>query len=179
MVDVTMVLVVSDTHLTGATLDRMPAEVWAMADEADVVLHVGDVLDAAVIDAFSSHAPVHAVLGNNDRTLVGVLPEALELTLGGVRVAMVHDSGPTAGRPRRLTRRFPDAQVILFGHSHHPVVEHTDGGVVLMNPGSPTQRRREPVHTVGRLELVDGAVAAAWITEVGPLASPTRAKLTG
>lgn len=164
------VLVVSDTHLTAATLDRMPVEVWAMAEQADVVLHAGDAVEAAVLEAFTHRAPTHAVLGNNDRALIGALPETVELELGGVRVAMIHDSGPTAGRHRRLARRFPDADVVVFGHSHDPLVERADDGPLLVNPGSPVQRRRQPVHTVAWLELAHGKVSTAEVRPVGPLA---------
>ncbi len=164
------VLVLSDTHLTATTLDRMPEEVWGMADDADVVLHAGDVVDAAVLHALSDRATVHAVLGNNDRGIR--LPEVLQVELAGVPVAMVHDSGPRAGRERRLVRRFPQARVVVFGHSHMPLVQDGEGGQLLVNPGSPTQRRRQPVHTVAVLDLHDGEVVAG-IVEVGPLASAT------
>lgn len=164
------VLVLSDTHLGAATLERLPAEVWEMAEVADVVLHAGDVVDGALLDALGERAVTHAVLGNNDHGLEGRLPEALELELGGVSVAMVHDSGATAGRAARLQRRFPGAQVVVFGHSHDPLVEQVPGGPLLVNPGSPTQRRRQPVHTVARLELRDGAIRRAELVEVGPLA---------
>jgi putative phosphoesterase len=163
-------LVVGDTHLTAASLERMPSDVWQLADEADVVLHTGDVVDRAVLAALGERAVVHAVLGNNDRALVGTLPEVLEVELGGVPVAMIHDSGPTSGRAGRMRQRFPGAAAVLFGHSHHPLVEWTDDGTVLFNPGSPTQRRRQPVHTVGWLGLADGTVEHAEIVEVGPLA---------
>ena len=159
----------SDTHLTAATVDRMPAEVWSMAEAADVVLHAGDVVEAAVLSALSDRAPVHAVLGNNDRGIR--LPEVLELELGGVRLAMVHDSGARTGRERRLARRFPTAGVVVFGHSHAPLVEGGLDGQLLVNPGSPTQRRRQPVHTVAELELVDGEVRRAELIEVGSLAA--------
>ena len=168
------VLVVSDTHLSAATLDRMPAEVWTLADEADVVLHAGDVVDPAVLAALAERAPVHAVLGNTDHGLERVLPEVWEGTLGGVAVGMIHDSGPTAGRPGRMRRRFPDSEVVVFGHSHDPVVEAGAAGQLLVNPGSPTQRRRRPVHTVAWLELADGAVRSAELREVGPLANGDR-----
>ncbi len=166
----TRVLVVSDTHLGAETLDRMPPAVWTMAEQADVVLHAGDVVDGAVLAALSERAPVHAVLGNNDHGLAGQLPEELELELSGVRIAMIHDSGARAGREGRMVRRFPEAQVVVFGHSHDPLVHPVPGGPLLVNPGSPTQRRRQPVHTVAWLELAGGQVAQAEIRGVGPLA---------
>lgn len=165
-------LVLSDTHLGPSTLDRMPEEVWSMAAEADAVLHAGDVVHPAVLAALregaAPHVRVHAVLGNNDRGLEHALPEVLELDLAGVRVGMVHDSGPRAGRSARVQRRFPDADVVVFGHSHDPLVEQVPGGPLLLNPGSPTQRRRQPVHTVAWLELADGR-ATAEVVGVGPL----------
>ena len=165
----TQVLVLSDTHLGAASIERMPAEVWALAERADVVLHAGDVTERAVLDALAERAPVHAVLGNNDRGLEGELPEVWEGELGGTRVAMVHDSGPRPGRPGRMARRFPDAAVVVFGHSHDPVVEQVDGGPLLLNPGSPTHRRRQPVHTVAWLDLAAGRSPRAELVPVGPL----------
>ncbi len=165
-------LVVSDTHLGSATLERMPTEVWALAAEADVILHAGDVTEQAVLDALAERAPVHAVLGNNDRSLERRLPQAWEADLDGVRVGMVHDSGPRAGRPGRMARRFPGADVVVFGHSHEPLVERIDGGPLLVNPGSPTHRRRQPVHTVAWLELGAAGGPQAEIVPVGPLAQP-------
>ena len=169
------VLVVSDTHLTAATLDRMPPEVWALAEQADLVLHAGDVVDPAVLERFEAIAPTLAVLGNNDLALVGQLPETRELTVGEAAVAMVHDAGPTAGRHRRMARRFPGTAVVLFGHSHQPLVEREAGGPLLVNPGSPTQRRRQPVHTVAWLDI-DGGEVEARLREVGPLASPSASR---
>lgn len=162
------VLVLSDTHLGAGAVDRLPPEVWSMADQADVVLHAGDVTDDALLAALAERAEVHAVLGNNDRGLEDRLPEVLELDLAGVRVAMVHDSGPRAGRPGRMARRFPGAKVVVFGHSHDPHLEQVDGGPLLVNPGSATQRRRQPVHTVAWLELDGGEVLDARMVEVGP-----------
>lgn len=164
-------LVVADTHLTAASLGRMPAAVWAMADDADLVLHAGDILDPAVLTALAERAPVHAVLGNNDHLLVGALPETVELDLAGTRVAMVHDSGARPGRSRRMARRFPDADVVVFGHSHDPVVERDGDGPLLLNPGSPVQRRRQPVHTVAWLTLAPAERPTADLVEVGPHAA--------
>jgi uncharacterized protein len=103
-------------------------------------------------------AETYAVLGNNDRDLRGLLPESRLLELGGVRVAMVHDSGSRAGRPRRLRRRFPDADLVVFGHSHVPVDEVGEEEQLLFNPGSPTQRRSQPHRSFGRLRLGGGQV---------------------
>jgi putative phosphoesterase len=167
-------LVLADTHLGAASLDRMPSDVWSLADAVDVILHAGDVVEPAVLDALAERAAVEAVLGNNDSPLVGVLPEVLQVDLEGVTVAMVHDAGPKAGRAGRLARRFPGARVVVFGHSHEPVVEQVPEGPLLLNPGSPTHRRRQPVHTVGLLEVAAGEVVTARIVEVGPLADRAR-----
>jgi putative phosphoesterase len=160
---VTHVVVVSDTHIRRGGTRRLPDAAYARLEAADVILHAGDVLVAEVLDELSGFAPVHAVLGNNDAELVGVLPETRSLTLDGVRIAMVHDSGPAQGRARRMHRRFPDADVVVFGHSHIPWHDAGVDGQLLFNPGSPTERRAQPHHTVGTLDLDSGRVAGARI----------------
>ncbi|HET6952851.1 MAG TPA: metallophosphoesterase family protein [Acidimicrobiales bacterium] len=150
-------LVLADTHL-GADLGRLPAPVWDAVEACDVVLHAGDVVTGDLLDALRARRPVHAVLGNNDHGLAGALPDRLEVELGGVRVAMVHDAGARAGRERRLRRWFPGAQVVVFGHSHEPVDAVGEDGQRLFNPGSAVQRRRQPHRTMGRLRLAGGAV---------------------
>jgi uncharacterized protein len=159
------VLVLADTHL-GADLGKLPAEVWDELDRVDVVLHAGDVLTQHLLDALGRRAPVHAVLGNNDRELVGRLPDRLDLELGGVRVGMVHDSGARAGREARVRRWFPRAQLVVFGHSHEPVDAEGLDGQRLFNPGSAVQRRRQPRRTIGLLELAGGLVTAHHILPV-------------
>ncbi|HAS10128.1 MAG TPA: YfcE family phosphodiesterase, partial [Acidimicrobiaceae bacterium] len=93
---------------------------------------------------------------NNDHELLGILPERTEETVDGVRIAMVHDSGTTKGRERRMRRWFPDADLVVFGHSHQPVDAVGVDGQRLLNPGSPTQRRRAPTHTIGIVTCDDG-----------------------
>jgi uncharacterized protein len=159
------VLVLADTHL-GADLGRLPAEVWREADRCDVVLHAGDVVTDDLLEALRRRAPVHAVLGNNDRGLVGRLPDRLDLELAGVHVGMVHDSGARDGRERRMHRWFPQADLVVFGHSHQPVDELGVDGQRLFNPGSAVQRRRQPRRTIGLLELVDGRIAAHRVVPV-------------
>lgn len=158
-------VVVADTHLRSG-IDRLPAPARALMESADVVLHAGDVVTASALEAMASLAPLHAVLGNNDAELVGRLDLTAVLDLAGVRVGMVHDSGPRKGRPGRLRRLFPDAGVVVFGHSHIPCNEVNDDGLLLFNPGSPTQRRRQPQPTVGILELADGQVVSHQVHPV-------------
>jgi putative phosphoesterase len=131
--------------------------VEAALPHCDVILHAGDVVTRDLLDHLRAFAPVHAVLGNNDVTLRGELPERIEAELGGVPVAIVHETGASKGRPARVRRWFPDARVVVFGHSHAPTNEWHDGQL-LFNPGSAVDRRRQPVCTYGVLELVDGEV---------------------
>ena len=151
-------VVLADTHVRDGGTTDLPAEVWRAVADADGVLHAGDVVGGALLDRLEAHAPTWAVLGNNDRGLESRLPETIELELEGVRVAMVHDSGARQGRERRMARRFPDAAVVVFGHSHDPVDAPGVDGQRLFNPGSPTQRRRQPQRSYGVLELSGGAV---------------------
>ncbi len=137
----------------------MPDAVYDILTEGvDAILHAGDVTAPELLHELEGFAPVHAVLGNNDVELR--LPERIEVDLGGVRVAAVHDSGASSGRTARLRRWFPDADVVVFGHSHLPWHEVDPGGQHHINPGSPTERRMAPTHTVGLLDLDDGDVVA-------------------
>jgi putative phosphoesterase len=153
------VLVLSDTHLRRGGRRRLPDAVYTELDRADVVLHAGDLMDADVVHELSGFAPTYAVLGNNDRDPdLSVLPETRVETLGGVRVGMIHDSGPTAGRPGRMRRRFPDCDLVVYGHSHIPFDGEGVDGQRLFNPGSPTDKRWQPHHTYGLLDLDDGVI---------------------
>ena len=156
----THLVVVSDTHIRRGGQRHLPDGAYAHLDKADVILHAGDILVGEVLDELRGFAPVHAVLGNNDAELVGVLPETVSLELDGVRLAMVHDSGSSQGRTGRMRRRFPDADVVVFGHSHIPWDDAGVDGQLLFNPGSPTQRRSQPNHTLGTLDLDGGRVVS-------------------
>jgi len=156
-------VVLSDTHLRDAQLRdggarRLPDPVYASLRDADVVLHCGDVVEHGLLDELATFAPVHAVLGNNDVTLRGALPERLLVELAGVRVGMVHDSGLTKGRAARVHRMFPDCAVVLFGHSHAPVDDEGVDGQRLFNPGSPTQRRMQAHPSFGVLDFEAGRI---------------------
>ena len=157
------VVVLSDTH-SPRRWKGLPAAVARHLDGADAILHAGDVCTADVLELLSGWAPVHAVMGNNDLPEVAAwgAPETLELDLGGVQVAMIHDSGQRDGRTARLRRRFPTADLVVFGHSHIPM-DVTGDGLRIFNPGSPTDRRRQPYGTLGLLDLADGEVRSAQI----------------
>jgi putative phosphoesterase len=158
---VTHVLVVSDTHLRRGEEPRLADLIAPQLELADVIVHAGDIVDDAVLAMLARHAPVHAVLGNNDHGLR--LPERIEVDVDGCRVAAVHDSGVATGRAARLRRWFPDADVVLFGHSHlpwHATDVRADGHVQHhVNPGSAIQRRRAPHRTVAWVEIAAGRVA--------------------
>ncbi|MDQ3106355.1 MAG: metallophosphatase family protein [Actinomycetota bacterium] len=161
------VLVLSDTHLRPGGRRRLPDEVYDELVRADAVLHAGDIMTTDLVHELSGFAPVHAVLGNNDdAALAAMLPETRIDVLGGVRVGMIHDSGPTKGRPARLRRRFPDCELVVYGHSHIPYVGIGLDGQRLFNPGSPTERRAQPHHTYGLLDLADGDIRATAIRVV-------------
>lgn len=160
-------LVLADTHIRCPGARTLPAEVRRAAARADVILHAGDVVAPQLLADLADYAPLHAVLGNNDHELIGELPTTATLCLGGARVALVHDTGPSAGRAARARRLFPDADVVVFGHSHVPLDEQGVDRQRLFNPGSPTERRRAPAHTYGELELADGAVVGHRIVALG------------
>ncbi len=157
------VAVVSDTHAP-RFWKAMPDDVASQLRGTDVILHAGDVCEPFVLDELAAIAPVHVVAGNNDGPDVEAwgAPETLELDLDGVRVAMIHDSGPKQGRAARMRRRFPDADLVVFGHSHIPWDTETDGQR-LFNPGSPTDKRRQPHGTLGHLVLDAGRIVSAAI----------------
>jgi putative phosphoesterase len=163
----THVVVLSDTHIRSGGARRLPDAAYEELRGADVILHAGDVLVPELLEELATFAPVHAVLGNNDvPELAAALPETQLLTIDGVRIGMIHDSGARAGRPARMRRRFPDADVVVFGHSHQPVCEVGVDGQLLVNPGSPIERRRAPTHTVPVHALPDGRVEHAAIIDV-------------
>ncbi|MFF5208636.1 metallophosphoesterase family protein [Streptosporangium sp. NPDC000396] len=157
------VVVLADTHAP-RRWKSCPPRVAEHLRGADLILHAGDVCTADVLGELAAYAPVHAVKGNNDGPEV-TAPETLELDLGGLRVAMIHDSGAARGRLARMRRRFPEADLVIFGHSHIPLDESGDG-LRIFNPGSPTDRRRQPHGTVGLLRIEDGSLVEARIVPV-------------
>ena len=152
--------VLADTHIPRRARD-LPHLAYQYLAGVDAIIHAGDVVSEGVLDRMREIAPVYAVLGNNDRGMV--LPSQVSLCFEGVEIAVIHDSGARVGREARLRRWFPSARVVVFGHSHTPVNEWEDG-LLLFNPGSPTDRRRQPCHTMGRLRLANGQVEGEILT---------------
>jgi putative phosphoesterase len=146
-----LLAVVSDTHLPRGAR-RLPDACVARMRSADLILHAGDFVTLAVLEEIQALGPpVMAVHGNVDEPAVLMrLPAARMVEADGARIAMVHDAGAAAGRLERMRRRFPGADAVVFGHSHIPLHESDfDGGFQIFNPGSPTDRRRQPRHTMG------------------------------
>ncbi|MFJ7147372.1 metallophosphoesterase family protein [Streptomyces sp. NPDC100445] len=155
-------LLVSDTHLPRRA-KRLPEQLLAELPHADAVLHAGDWVDTATLDLLESRSRrLIGVYGNNDGPeLRARLPEVAYAELGGLRFAVVHETGPAQGREARCAARFPDVDVLVFGHSHIPWDTTAPGGPRLLNPGSPTDRRRQPHCT-----YLTATVADAALTEV-------------
>jgi uncharacterized protein len=154
-------VIMSDTHLPKRARD-LPAQLWSAVDAADVVIHAGDWVDVATLDALEGRSRrLIGVYGNNDGPrLRARLPEIAVADLDGLRIAVVHETGAAAGRERRCDALFPDRDVLCFGHSHIPWDTTTPRGLRLLNPGSPTDARRQPYGTyltanVARGRLVD------------------------
>jgi uncharacterized protein len=142
--------IVADTHLPrGKRL--LPQACVQRLRAADLILHAGDLSTVDVLRMFEALGPpVAAVHGNVDAPeLRALLPATRIVEADGARIAMVHDAGPAKGRLARMRRRFPDADAVVFGHSHIPLYERADDGFQIFNPGSPTDRRRQPRHTMG------------------------------
>jgi uncharacterized protein len=150
--------IVSDTHLPRRAR-TLPEACVERLRAADAILHAGDFIELSVLEEICAFGPpVHAVRGNVDSAeLQARLPAARVVKVGGVRIAMVHDAGPAAGRLVRMRRRFPAVDAVVFGHSHLPLHESSDG-FAIFNPGSPTERRRAPHHTMGVATVADGCV---------------------
>jgi len=152
-------LVISDTHVPARARD-LPAELWRAVDDADLVIHAGDWVDVALLDTLSARsAALLGVYGNNDGpALRARLPEVARLSVQGVRLAVVHETGPAARREERCAARYPGVDVLVFGHSHIPWDSVAANGMRLLNPGSPTDRRRQPAGTYLTAAIDDGAL---------------------
>lgn len=148
MADQLSLLVIADTHVPKRAR-RLPEELWTAVDSADVVVHAGDWVDVSLLDALEARSRrLVGVFGNNDGPeLRRRLPEVAQATVAGLRIAVIHETGAAKGREERCDARFPDTDVLVFGHSHIPWDTTTPGGLRLLNPGSPTDRRRQPYCT--------------------------------
>ena len=157
------IAIISDTHLPRGRRALPPACLERLR-AADAILHAGDFAALAVLRELEALGPpVHAVQGNvDDPELRLALPVRTELTLGGARIGMVHNAGPAQGRLGRLRARFPDADAVVFGHSHIPLHEAAEG-FQIFNPGSPTDRRRQPRHTMGEAVVENGRLTFSLI----------------
>jgi putative phosphoesterase len=167
-------LLISDTHVPKRARS-LPAQVLAAVDAADVVIHAGDWVDAATLDLLEERSRrLIGVYGNNDGPeLRRRLPEVARAELGGVRFAVVHETGPAAGREVRCERDFPDVDVLVFGHSHIPWDTVSPRGLRLLNPGSPTDRRRQPVCTYLTLTVAGGRVSDVRLAPVSRATTTT------
>jgi len=166
-------LLLADTHVPVRARD-LPPQVWTAVEAADAVLHAGDWVDVALLDALQTRSRrVVGVWGNNDGpALRARLPEVADVRLGGVRFAVVHETGPAAGREERCADRYPDSDVLVFGHSHIPWDTTARTGLRLLNPGSPTDRRRQPACTYMTLTAHRGRLADVVLHRLPPHRRP-------
>ena len=153
-------LLIADTHLPKRAKD-LPAEVWDAVDDADVVIHAGDWVEPDLLDALEARSKrVVACWGNNDGAeLRHRLPERADVELGGLRFTVTHETGGSAGRDERMAKLYPDTNVLVFGHSHIPWDATAKSGLRLLNPGSPTDRRRQPHCTYMTATVDDGVLS--------------------
>jgi len=160
-------LLISDTHVPKRARALPPAVLEAV-DAADVVIHAGDWVDAATLDLLEERSRrLVGVFGNNDGPeLRARLPEVARVELGGVRFAVVHETGPATGREARADADYPDADVLVFGHSHIPWDTVSPAGLRLLNPGSPTDRRRQPVCTFMTAAVADGRLTDVTLVPI-------------
>jgi putative phosphoesterase len=170
VVPVSLVLT-ADTHVPKRARD-LPHDLWTAIDAADVVVHAGDWVDVALLDQLEARSQqLLAVHGNNDHgELRERLPEVARAEIEGIRFAVVHETGDAKGREPRCVARFPDTDVLVFGHSHIPWDTTADTGLRLLNPGSPTDRRRQPHGTWVSAVADDGELRDVVFHAVPPRA---------
>jgi putative phosphoesterase len=163
----TSILLLADTHLPKRAR-ALSEDVWRAVDEADLVIHAGDWVDVTLLDALEARATrLVGVYGNNDGAeLRQRLPEIARVTIDGLRFAVIHETGSVAGRDRRADEKFPESDVLVFGHSHIPWDTTTPAGLRLLNPGSPTDRRRQPRCTMMTLAVDDGTLRDVTLVTV-------------
>jgi putative phosphoesterase len=160
----TSLLLLADTHIP-ARAKRLPDAVLRAVDAADIVVHAGDWIDVATLDLLESRArTLVGVAGNNDGPeLHARLPEIARLTIEGLAVAVIHETGPSTRREQRMDAAFPDTDLLVFGHSHIPWDTVSPAGMRLLNPGSPTDRRRQPVCTMMTVEIDERRIEATLV----------------
>jgi putative phosphoesterase len=153
-----IVAVIADTHMPRGSR-RLPEACVARLRAADLILHAGDVVAASVLEELAALGPpLHAVHGNMDEAaLQRSLAETLIVEVAALRIGMTHDPGPRTGREARLVRRFPGCAAVVYGHTHEPQVER-EAETWILNPGSPTERRRSPGHTMLVLDVREGKI---------------------
>ncbi len=162
----TAIAIISDTHMPRGHR-ALPAACVEWLRAADLILHAGDLIAPRVLAELRGYGDVRAVAGNVDLPEVrAVLPERLVVEVAGARIGLVHDAGPAAGRLRRMRAAFPTEHAVVFGHSHLPLHERAPDGFQIFNPGSPTERRRAPTHTMG-VARVAGARVTFRLIELG------------
>ncbi len=161
------VVLTSDTHLPKRA-KVLPDELLVAIDDADVVIHAGDWVDLATFELLDARsARLIACWGNNDGPELRTrMPERADVTLHGLRVTVVHETGASTGRDKRISLAYPDTDILVFGHSHIPWDTTTDTGLRLLNPGSPTDRRRQPHCTYMTTTIVDGALGDVHLHEL-------------
>ena len=152
-------LLIADTHVPKRARD-LPTRVWDEVSTADVVVHAGDWVEPALLDTLEARAKrLVACWGNNDGAeLRRRLPERADTTLGGLLFTVVHETGASTGREARMASAYPDTDVLVFGHSHIPWDTTAKTGLRLLNPGSPTDRRRQPFCTYMTASVANGAL---------------------
>ncbi|GAA5071386.1 metallophosphoesterase family protein [Nocardia iowensis] len=162
-------LIISDTHVPKRARD-LPELLWREVDAADVVVHAGDWVEVALLDQLEARSKrLIGVYGNNDGPqLRARLPEIARAELAGLRLAVVHETGPAKGREQRCARDFPDTDVLVFGHSHIPWDSVAESGLRLLNPGSPTDRRRQPEHTYLTARVRSGRLSEVELHAIPP-----------
>ena len=162
-------VLMSDTHLP-VRAKKLPGQLWDAVDEADVVIHAGDWVSVDLLDQLEARSRRFiGCWGNNDGPeLRGRLPEVARVSLDGVAVAVVHETGASTGREQRCERAYPDVDVLVFGHSHIPWDTTTPRGLRLLNPGSPTDRRRQPFCTYQTAEINAGRLTGVTLHQLPP-----------
>jgi putative phosphoesterase len=153
-----LIAIIADTHLPRGKR-RLPPNCVERLMEAGLIIHAGDFVTLAVLDELRSYGEVVGIHGNvDDQEVRAALPQTTAFNLDGATIAVIHDAGPRIGRLARLRRRFAEADAVIFGHSHIPLHEQAEDGFQIFNPGSPTERRRAPHHTMGMARVLGGSI---------------------